>query len=48
MEEYKSIKEIEERVREIDNLLFNDEIELDDFQRRTLETEREDLKYYLE
>lgn len=43
-----NIKEIEERVKEIDNLLFNDEIELDDLQRRSLETEREDLKYYLE
>ena len=44
----KTIEEIEERVREIDNILFNSEIELDDMERKTLETEREDLLYYLE
>ena len=27
---------------------FNSEIELDDMERKTLETEREDLLYYLE
>lgn len=42
------VKEIEERVREIDDILFNPEIKLDDMERKTLETEREDLLYYLE
>lgn len=41
------VKETEERVREIDNLLFNKEIELSDMERKSLETEREDLLYYL-
>lgn len=48
MNEIVTIKEIEERVREIDNLLFNKENELNDMERKSLETEREDLLYYLE
>ena len=48
MNEIVNIKEIKERVREIDNLLFNEEVELDYLERKSLETEREDLLYYLE
>ena len=42
------VKEIEERVKEIDDILFNPESKLDGMERKTLETEREDLLYYLE
>ena len=42
------VKEIEKRIKEIDNLLFTKDIVLNDMERKSLETEREDLLYYLE
>lgn len=46
--EKNTIKEIEKRVKEIDNLLFDSKVELDYLERKSLETEQEDLLYYLE
>lgn len=43
-----SIEEIEARITEIDELLFANKVELDDMERKTLVTEREDLLQYLE
>ena len=46
-DEYMSIADIIKRVKEIDEILFG-ESGLSDMERKTLETEREDLLYYLE
>ena len=47
-EEFMKIKEIKKRMIEIDNILFEKNNTLSDIERKSLETEKEDLKYYLE
>ena len=47
-EEFMKIKEIKKRMIEIDNILFEKNNTLSDMERKSLETEKEDLKYYLE
>lgn len=47
-EEFMEIKEIKKRMIEIDNILFEENNTLSDMKRKSLETEKEDLKYYLE
>jgi len=47
-EEFMKIKEIKKRMIEIDNILFEENNTLSDMERKSLETEKEDLKYYLE
>ena len=45
---FMKIKEIKKRMIEIDNILFEKNNTLSDMERKSLETEKEDLKYYLE
>ena len=47
-EAFMKIKEIKKRMIEIDNILFEENNTLSDMERKSLETEKEDLKYYLE
>lgn len=47
-EEFMKIEEIKKRMIEIDNILFEENNTLSDMERKSLETEKEDLKYYLE
>lgn len=47
-EKFMKIKEIKKRMIEIDNILFEKNNTLSDMERKSLETEKEDLKYYLE
>lgn len=47
-EEFMEIKEIKKRMIEMDNILFEENNTLSDMERKSLETEKEDLKYYLE
>lgn len=47
-EEFIKIEEIKKRMIEIDNILFEENNTLSDMERKSLETEKEDLKYYLE
>jgi len=42
------LAKIKERVKEIEGLLFDNNAELTDMERKSLETELEDLMYHLE
>ena len=47
-EEFIKIEEIKKRMIEIDNILFEENNTLSDMERKSLETEKEDMQYYLE
>lgn len=47
-EEFIKIEEIKKRMIEIDNILFEENNTLSDMEKKSLETEKEDMQYYLE